>query len=64
MTDKGTNQEMKSTVAKYYTSLIGDFKTNEKKIMTELDDLGKKFAKSKKGDMGSAVEGTEAIREW
>lgn len=32
--------------------------------MTELDDLGKKFAKSKKGDMGSAVEGTEAIREW
>jgi ribosomal protein S17E len=37
MTEKGTNQEMKSTVAKYYDSLISDFKTNEKKIMKELD---------------------------
>ena len=42
-----------------------DFKTNEKKIMGQLDDLAKVAgAKKKKGDMKGAVEGTEAIREW
>jgi hypothetical protein len=62
---KGTNKEMQSTVAKYYDTLISDFKTNEKKIMGQLDDLAKVAgAKKKKGDMKGAVEGTEAIREW
>ena len=44
-----------------------DFKTNEKKIMQELDSLAKNAdtrKKKKGGDMKGAVEGTEAIREW
>ena len=44
-----------------------DFKTNEKKIMQELDTLAKNAdtrKKKGKGDMKGAVEGTEAIREW
>lgn len=42
-----------------------DFQTNEKKIMGELDDLAKSAgAKKRKGDMNSAVEGTEEIRAW
>ena len=42
----------------------GDFKTNEKKIMKEIDDIQKKVGQTKKGGMQSAVDGTEAIREW
>ena len=42
-----------------------DFQTNEKKIMTELDDLTREVgAKRKKGDMKGAQEGAESIREW
>ena len=47
-----------------------DFQTNEQKIMDELDGLvnlvnNKKGKKSKRGgDMKSAREGAEAIREW
>jgi len=56
------DKEMQSTVAKYYGTLISDFKTNEKKIMGELDEIvklsgGKKNAKA--SDMKGAVEGTE-----
>jgi len=59
------NKELQSTVAKYYNNLISDFQTNEKKIMGELDDLAKSAgAKKRKGDMNSAVEGTEEIRAW
>jgi hypothetical protein len=46
---------------------MSDFKTNEKKIMQELDTLAKNAdtrKKKGKGDMAGAVEGTEAIREW
>jgi hypothetical protein len=66
MTEKGgLNKELQSTVAKYYNNLISDFQTNEKKIMGELDDLAKSAgAKKRKGDMNSAVEGTEEIRAW
>ena len=43
-----------------------NFKTNEKKIMSELDEIVKKANKGKKGkkggDMKGAVEGTEEIR--
>lgn len=57
---------MKSTVAKYYNDLISDFKTNEKKIMKELDQLQSTAgrASSKGGDLGGAMEGTEEIRQW
>ena len=43
-----------------------DFQTNEKKIMSELDELAKTAGQQnkKKADMKGAVEGTEAIREW
>lgn len=43
------------------------FKTNEKKIMSELDEIVKKQQKGKKkkgGDMKGAVEGAEEIRLW
>lgn len=46
---------------------MDNFKTNEKKIMSELDDIVKKQQKGKKkkgGDMKGAVEGTEEIRLW
>jgi len=65
MAEKGTNLQMKSTVAKYYEHLISDFKTNEKKIMKELDQLyASSGKKSKSGDLGGAMEGTEEIRQW
>jgi len=62
------NKEEQSTVAKYYKNLIGDFETNELKIMAELDSLENKANEGKKGkkksDMKGAVEGTEEIRKW
>ena len=45
----------------------GDFKTNEKKILDELDDLVKKQSKKpakRGGDLKDAMSGTEQIREW
>lgn len=43
-----------------------DFKTNEKKIMKELDQLAASTGKGggKAADLGGAMEGTEEIRQW
>jgi hypothetical protein len=43
-----------------------DFKTNEKKIMKELDFLASSTGKNggKAADLGGAMEGTEEIRQW
>ena len=43
-----------------------DFKTNEKKIMKELDDLQRQFGRAagKASDLGGAMEATEEIRQW
>ena len=49
-----------------FVQCSSDFKTNEKKIMKELDQLQSTAGRSssKGGDLGGAMEGTEEIRQW